>query len=148
MTRSRAGFTFIELLVATAIMAVLAGIVIVSFQVATRNARDAKRKADLQEIRGLIENYRLETGAYPASGAGYQSTADGTFLTEMYAADFITRDYADPKEDATHYYRYRLRNLPGCTYELGAITEGDNAAQTCSACGHSYDASHYYCVTD
>lgn len=148
MRRSGAGFTFIELLVSTAILAVLAAVVVVSFRVASRNARDAKRKADLQEIRGLIENYRLETGAYPASGGGYQTSTDGTFLSELYLNDFATRSYQDPKEDATHYYRYRLRNLPGCTYELGAVAEGDNSAQNCSACGHSYDTTHYYCLTD
>lgn len=149
LTRNRRGFTFIELMVAASILAVLTAVVAVSFRQANRSARDAKRKADLQEIRGAIENYRLETGSYPASvneAAGYEISADGTFVQNL-PNQYISRNYADPLvNNDTYYYRYRYWNLPGCTYELSARMETTGAGQTCSACGVS-DAS-LYCLTD
>ena len=142
------GFTLIEILVATTILVVLTSVVAVSFQQGNKNARDAKRKADLEEIRGVLENYRLENGEYPDSvneDNNYEvSNDDGLFL-ENVSSLYLSRQYGDPKNDETYFYRYQLRNLPGCTYELSAKMEV-NEGQTCSACGYTDDT--YYCLTD
>lgn len=141
------GFSLIELLVATTIMAILTMIVVVSFRQANRSARDARRKADLQEIRGILENYRLETGTYPESvseSGSYEVSSDGTFM-ENVPTSYMSKQYADPVNDVTYFYRYQVRNLPGCTYELSVLLESGNG-QSCSACG--YTDANYYCITD
>ncbi len=141
------GFSFIELLVVTAIIGVLTSVVIVSFRQANRNARDARRKTDLQEIRGILENYRLENGTYPDSESemgGYEVGNDGTFLENL-PSQYTSRQYSDPQNNETNYYRYRVVNLPGCTYELSVQLEAGNG-QTCSSCGYTDDT--VYCLTD
>lgn len=141
------GFSFIELLVVTAIIGVLTSVVIVSFRQANQNARDARRKTDLQEMRGILENYRLENGTYPDSAneqGGYEVGSDGTFLENL-PAEYTSRSYSDPINDATYHYRYRLVEQPGCSYELSVQTESGNG-QTCTSCGYT-DAT-VYCLTD
>lgn len=147
-TFSKRGFTLIEILVATTILIVLTSVVAVSFQQGNKNARDAKRKADLEEIRGVLENYRLENGEYPDSVNeinGYEVSFDDGLFLENVSSLYLSRQYTDPKDDATYHYRYQLRNLPGCTYELSAKMEVSEG-QACSACGYTDDT--YYCLTD
>lgn len=147
---NEAGFSLIELLVTTTILAVLLTIIAVSFQQLNKTARDTKRRSDLQEIRGILENVRTETGEYPASSnevGGYEYSGDGTFM-ENVPPQYISRSYADPLAgtDATAYfYRYKLQNLPGCTYELTAVLES-GPVQYCPACGIT--SGTVYCVTD
>lgn len=141
------GFSFIELLVVTAIIGILTSVVIVSFRQANQNARDARRKTDLQELRGILENYRLENGTYPDSeneAVGYEVGNDGTFLENL-PSTYTSRVFSDPINDAEFYYRYRLVDQPGCTYELSVKLESGDG-QTCSSCG--YTDSTYYCLTD
>lgn len=149
-TCNRLGFSLIELLVSTTIIAVLVTVVAVSFRQLNMTARDTKRKSDIQEMRGIIENYRAETGYYPDSAneiGGYEYSDDGTFL-ENVPPEFNTKIFTDPlygTDQTVYFYRYKLHNLPGCTYELSAVTE-TGTGQACSNCGVTSNA--VYCVTD
>lgn len=149
-SNAQRGFSLIELLVVTTIIGVLLTVVAISFQTANRNARDTRRKADLQEIRGILENYRLENGAYPDSSDelfGYEWSGDGTFM-ENIPPEYISKTYLDPLPNDTtgeFFYRYKLHNLSGCSYELSARME-IQSGQTCSICGVS--ESDIYCLTD
>lgn len=142
----RQGFTVIELLVVTTIIVTLTGVVAVSFRSANLSARDARRRADLEELRGALENYRLENGTYPESsaGAGYETSQDGTFPDNL-PSTYTSKKFLDPVNDATYYYRYRTPGLPGCQYELSVLTE-TGTGRTCPACGYTDET--YYCVTD
>ncbi len=65
---NKKGFTLIELLVVVAIIAILAVIGITVFTGIQKNARDAKRKADVDSIINALEaNYVSATGTYPTS---------------------------------------------------------------------------------
>lgn len=130
------------------LIAILSAVVVVSFRQANKNARDSKRKADLQEIRGSLENYRLENGVYPESddseSGGYEVSFNGDFMENLPAA-YTGHAYLDPINNEIYFYRYKVRNLPGCTYELSAKME-TGSGQSCAACGYSDPT--YYCVTD
>lgn len=70
----RAGFTLIELLVVVAVIGLLATFSIVSLNRSRIISRDAKRKADLRDIRMALELYYNDYGLYPqASGCVYGS---------------------------------------------------------------------------
>lgn len=68
----RVGFTLIELLVVIAIIGVLASVVLASVNTARAKSRDARRRADLSQLRLALELYYNDNGAYPLSAAGPQ----------------------------------------------------------------------------
>lgn len=59
------GFTLIEILITLSIIGLLATISIFGIAGARESARDAKRKADLQNIRSAFELYYSDCGQYP-----------------------------------------------------------------------------------
>lgn len=58
-------FTLIEVLVVATIIIVLASISIGSFAGASKSARDAKRKSDLETIKQALVLYKTQIGSYP-----------------------------------------------------------------------------------
>jgi len=137
------GFTFVELLVTVAILALLTAITAISFRGANKNARDTRRKAELQEIKGAIEEYRLANGMYPAVS---DTSMDGVFLLDL-QPDYLGRNYVDPTSDSTHYYEYRYVGAPGCSYALFSLMENPENAQGCPApC--SISTNDIYCLSE
>ena len=137
------GFTFIEILVTIAILGILTAITAVSFRGANKNARDTERKAELQEIRGGIEEYRLAEGVYPNIT---DSSVDGVFLADL-QPDYVSHSYSDPKNDATHTYEYRYVGVSGCSYVLYSLMENEDNAVACpAACGTNQTG--IYCLSE
>lgn len=62
--RSYAGFTLVELLVVVAIIAILSVIGLTLFSGAQKNARDARRKADVDAVASALEIKRLPGVTY------------------------------------------------------------------------------------
>lgn len=61
-------FTLVELLVAMTIIMVLTIVAVVNYGSVQKNARDSKRKADLEKVRVALEMYRQDhDGCYPAN---------------------------------------------------------------------------------
>lgn len=58
-------FTLIELLVVIAIIGIMVATIYGSFGQGSAQSRDAKRKADLQELQGAVELYKQKYGRYP-----------------------------------------------------------------------------------
>jgi|GEM_PF-481365 len=65
------GFTLIELLVVISIIGLLSSIVLTSVNSARAKARDARRIADLGQIRLALELYFDTNGYYPQSNCGW-----------------------------------------------------------------------------
>ncbi len=122
-TKYKPGFTLIEVLVAATIIALLTSIGVVSYQAANRQARDAKRKADLEQIRAALQIYRGDCGAYPASvsfGGSFTGNCTGSSVTYMQQVP------QDPK------FGYSYKSLStGTSYVLCAYVEGDASYTGC-----------------
>lgn len=95
------GFTLIELMVAISIVAILSVIGITAFTAAQKNARDTKRKGDIEAIHkayeatytpGATAPYRQLTNADFASGAIPTNPGPGgaTYATYVSAAGAVT----------------------------------------------------------
>lgn len=85
-------FTLVEILVVVTIIALLASLAAVSYSQFVKQARDAKRKTDIEQIRAAIELYRNfdDNSLYPATativfGTGDIKSADGltTYLSKI-----------------------------------------------------------------
>lgn len=63
-TKSGAGFTLVELLVVIAIISILATLLLLQLGVARAKARDAKRIADVNQVRSALELFFDDNGRY------------------------------------------------------------------------------------
>ncbi|MDP4011107.1 MAG: prepilin-type N-terminal cleavage/methylation domain-containing protein [Candidatus Roizmanbacteria bacterium] len=73
------GFTLIELIVVIGIIGVLATMSIGSYTSVQRNARNAKRKADMKTLRAALEEYNVKYGSYPNPGWQWMSSEPGDY---------------------------------------------------------------------
>ena len=62
--RKHKAFTLIELLVVIAIIGILAGMIIVSLNMARRKSADARVQSDLNQARRLMMQYNINTNSY------------------------------------------------------------------------------------
>ncbi len=134
-TRKR-GFSLIELLVVTTIIIILAAIGMVSFTSAGRNARNGKRKTDMETVRQSIVLYRADNGIYPP-GSSYNAITN-----ELTAQSYLSQPVPqDPKPPALYNY-----SATAAGFCLCATMEGTNMGNaTNTAC--NYGTGNYYCVT-
>ncbi|GEM_PF-1945073 len=94
------GFTLIELLVVIAIIGVLSTTIIASLQTARMRSRDARRFADLRQLRIALENYNDANLHYPIwSAAWAESYPAGNAswaALETMLAPYIAKMPVDP----------------------------------------------------
>ena len=139
------GFTLIEILVVATIIGMLAAVAAVSYSSFTKSSRDARRKADMEQIRAALEMYRSNSvnGQYPAAAAvsftcpGNSPLSDGTNT-------YLTKIPNDPRCAAPTSYRYYYNPGAGLTdYSLGTTLENSTAN---SACGNNCGGACRYCM--
>jgi general secretion pathway protein G len=93
-SRRNAGFTLVELLIVTIILAILAAIVVPQFAATTDDAESAAFDANLAGMRSAVELYRQQHNAYPGAVAATAATCvnganetaavgDAAFTTQM-----------------------------------------------------------------
>lgn len=121
MQHTMKGFSLIELLVVISIIGVLIGLSVFGLQGARESSRDARRKADLEQIRSGIEIYKSDCGSYPASLTfGGELVGTGTPGTCAVANTYISQVPDDPSFPAKGYL---YSSSSGTKYELCASLE-------------------------
>lgn len=107
------GFTLIELLVVIAIIGLLSSIVLASLNSARAKSRDARRIADINQIRIALELYLDSNKSYPQeahSGCydGWETTCDsaGNFIDALRTSGFMSKVPFDPLNNSTYFYGY------------------------------------------
>lgn len=113
--RRQSGFTMIELLVVTTIIIVLTAIGLVSYTAANRNARNGKRKADLEMVRQALVLYRTDNGTYP-SGTVFNTMM--STISDYTSSTTVT----DPKNQNIYVYSY---SSDGINFTLSGYLEPD-----------------------
>jgi prepilin-type N-terminal cleavage/methylation domain-containing protein len=118
MQKLQKGFTLIELLVVIAIIGLLASISMVSLNDARIKAKDAKRKADLAQVRLGLALYYDDHESYPVCNAGdiNNPTIDcyenplmpGSLEKELGSGPkpYMLDVPLDPKNQGIYKYRY------------------------------------------
>src|SRR3989344_689692 len=97
--KSQKGFTLVELLVVIAIIGILATLLLLQLGVARQRARDAKRIADVNQVRTALELSFDDNGLYPV-----QATYAG--LASVLVPKYLTLLPVDPLNVSPHLYGY------------------------------------------
>jgi len=142
-------FTLIEILVVATIIALLASGGVVVYTQLNKASRDAKRKADLEQIRAALEMYRSNNNYYPLSSSVNTTCGNTTGLsdgTSTYLSDI-------PDDPKCSTYKYYYNPLPsGCNnttvycndYTLAAHLE--TISTTCQSLSNQCTSNCTYCL--
>lgn len=131
----RKGFTLIELLVVISIIGILIGLSVFGLQGARQTSRDAKRKADLEQIRSGVEIYKSDCNSYPLSN---QVTSGGTLVGPVGSVvgclgnTYISLVPTDPTSQNSNY----SYSSDGFTYSVcAALEQAPSPAMDVTGCG-------------
>lgn len=123
------GFTLIELLVVISIIGFLATASMVVFNSVRMKARDARRKADLTQIKKALDLYFDQYGYYPPSaGCGYDcngysfSTSGGNWIAGL--QEFLPKIPVDPINNVASPW-----GIGNYSYSYGNVGKDNNPAQ-------------------
>lgn len=131
------GYTLIEILIVTTIVVLLTAGAIVSYSTFLKQSRDAKRKADLEQIRAALEMYRSNNNEYLVFSGNCSSLVG--------LDEYLATIPSDPKRTSSGYY-YRC-TITANNYTLGAILEkGAEGTGGCNNCDNSPATGCNYCV--
>jgi prepilin-type N-terminal cleavage/methylation domain-containing protein len=165
------GFTLIELLVVISIIAVILGLTTANFLGARGRARDAKRKAEMKEVKNALRLYYNDYQSYPVADAPFNGcgvngvaacpnagtcaefaawTAGGA-CTDANATIYMKRLPRNPEGTAIGFQYFAApTNDDFClvtTLENGADSEIAVSKTRCaSSCGTNCDSGNKYCM--
>jgi prepilin-type N-terminal cleavage/methylation domain-containing protein len=140
MTRSKRGFTLIEMLIVIVVIAILAMIVIPRLMGATRKSKEASLRADLKQIRDGIEQFEANTAAWPPAlsdimavgGGGISSGSDGRGISvdrSAYTGPYlITGDGNLPKDPFTDAVDWNYDNSTGAVHSASTLSAQNGSA--------------------
>lgn len=120
---SQEGFTLIELLIVMTIIAVLSALSFFAISGAREAARDARRKADLEQIASALEMYKADCGYYPTTLPNVGSSLT-TPITCTGTSNVVLQSMPG---DPTSSVRYSYNRLSATSFELCAHLEDRNA---------------------
>ncbi len=125
------GFTLIEILIVVAIIAILAGSVLVGFGPAQRQGRDTRRISDLRQVQNALGLYYAKCGYYPGASTGNAACTGFTIGTNTWATlnTALTGSFIGIKQipnDPTSGKDYSYGSTDGTGYTLGAVLEDVN----------------------
>jgi type II secretion system protein G len=122
------GFTLIELLVVIAIIGILSATVLVSLNTARAKARDARRAADLRQVRTALELYYHDNGRYPTHISGSRLSGIASAMVPTYLGAIpLDPVHGDTSSDGYRYYS--ITNDDG--YQILVKYETDTISDWC-----------------
>ena len=123
MKKNIRGFTLIELLLVIIILGILAALIMGNISNSLKKGRDARRKADLNQIRSALEIYYEDKGAYPSTISFDQPLTDADT-----GKIYIKRVPDDPLSVSSYTYYYCV-STDYQSYQLYAFLENSQDPQ-------------------
>ncbi len=129
----RKGFTLIEIMIVVAIIALLAGTILIGAAPTQRLGRDTRRIADLRQVQNSLQLYYSKCGYYP--GGVQANPACGNFNASQMSWSAMETSLTqssigvfqipkDPKNGQSYFYGVDTTN--GLSYVIGATLEDVN----------------------
>lgn len=116
------GFTLMEILIAVAVVGMLAALVFTNVQSGRQEARDVKRKADLEQVQVALRLFKDTFGRYPSNAdAPGKCTHTTSTLADGCLQVLVTRGLLPALPDDLYYYDNWCR--------AGLMGEGSNDRQ-------------------
>lgn len=133
MKKENKGFTLMELLVVIGIIALLSGLLSVSYNAAQKRGRDSRRRSDMKAVQESLEQYYVENSyVYPTGDCGD-------------ASDYIKGAW--PSVDPTGESYDGMAACSATSYCVCAEMEVENTGNSVdSGCTWSGGDLNYYCV--
>jgi general secretion pathway protein G len=124
--RGTAGFTFIEIMVVVAILAILAALVVPRIMGRTDDAKRTAAKVQIRNLEGAIQLYKLDNGVFPSTEQGLKALVEkpsvGVIPKKWKIGGYIPKLPEDPWANP---YKY-LSPSPKGEYELISLgTDGE-----------------------
>lgn len=137
MTKTKSGFTIVELLIVIVVIGILAAITIVAYNGVQQRARDTIRKSDLVALEKALEINYINHGAFTqpesicsdtsfgANGTCGATTGDGDWdgnsnMRDLIADGIINKLPIDPINNSIYQYTYEVYNAG----QAGATSAG------------------------
>ena len=125
------GFSLIELLVVISIIGVLIGLSAFGLQGARQSARDARRVADIEQIRSGLELYKADCGDYPDNDQ-MPSVGDLVGDDSSLSCDIDNEYISNIPRDPNPGKQYRYNRMTPTTYEICASMETSSSTVSCA----------------
>jgi len=139
------GFTLIELLIVIIILGVLAALISGNFITSLKKGRDARRKADLEQIQRALEMYYEDKRAYPTQAADPGFPFAGKFCETGSCVStekiYMQKVPNDPINSYSYQYQsdgsyYRLFSCIENNLDQGpGVNKNGYAGTNCGNCG-------------
>ncbi len=125
------GFTLPELLIVSAVLAILAGIVVTQSRASQQRARDTIRRSDLKQYQTSLEIYFNSHTAYPVGNTNLPALCGTLGLTTACPGDPHGGVYHYNSPTGTNYTLYAtLEYIPSGTTQQNFIVHSDG--RTCT----------------
>lgn len=119
---NKKSFTLIELLVVIVILGILASLLAGNFFTSLKKGRDARRKADLEQVQRALEIYYEDKRAYPTQAPGSGFVFNGEFSDQVNGKVYMKKVSTDPIGQNSYKYE---SDSNGSYYKLYACLEND-----------------------
>ncbi len=138
------GFSLLEIIFVIGIISILLTIGAPLYTSSQKNARDARRKQDLEEIRIALEQYRSNNNYYPLSLTFGAACSTSGNIQDANGNVYMTKIPKDPK---CQLYTYTYTRISSSDYTLRSYLE--RGGTNCSGspnCAVSGTAICKYCL--
>jgi prepilin-type N-terminal cleavage/methylation domain-containing protein len=128
LTKSKKGFTLIELMIVIAIIGILTAVVLAALSSARAKSRDAKRLSDVKQIQLALENYFDNNSTFPPTIATLASQSSGS-------GAILPSEPLDPSTGFSYFYAIspqKNQYCVGANLETSANSSATGPNSTCA----------------